>query len=216
MSALGDLLFELLGEFLALPVVGLAINAAALLLATFWLASAWWAYRDAGRRTGDPITPYLVAAGVLLLTPLFFPLALVVWRVLRPASTLRERYAADLQRELLVLGASRAACPSCARPVEDDWVRCPSCRVALAGSCAACERPVGLDWSICAWCATDLPERGPVAAPAPEPAPASFADDPASDAVAPKRRRGKVAAAKALGPGIRRSAAMLGAPGTLR
>lgn len=208
MSALADLLFELLGEFLALPVVVLAINASLLLLVTFWLASAWWAFRDAGRRTGDPFTPYLVATGVLLLTPLFFPLALIVWRVLRPASTLRERYAADLQRELLAIGAERATCPSCARPIEDDWVRCPLCRVTLTAACLACDRPVGLDWTICAWCATDLP--APATQPTSEPATVPVAAGVAAAIEAP------APAAKGRPSSLRRSAAVLGAPGMLR
>lgn len=215
MSALTDLLFELLGEFLSLPAVGLAINVSLLLLTTLWLASAWWAYRDARRRVADPFTPFLVATGVLLLTPMFFPMAVIVWRVLRPASTLRERYAADLQRELLVADAQRTSCPSCARPIEDDWVRCPSCKVALATTCVACDRPVALDWGICAWCATDLAAPAPspaVAAPSPSAAGAArLAPSPASP-IGPAT----LGPAGRPSPSLRRSAAALGASGTLR
>lgn len=207
MSALSDLVFELLGQFLALPAVGLAINATLALLGALWLASAWWAYRDARNRVTDPFTPFLVATGVLVLNPLFFPMALVVWRVLRPSSTLRERYAADLQRELLAAGAERATCPACARPVDEAWVRCPSCGDALAAACPGCDRPAGLAWAICAWCATELAAgEGSMPAPAaPAPAPA--------DATA-TRGAGL--------PGVRRahvlspSTTVLGAPGTTR
>lgn len=208
MSGLTDLLFELVGEFLALPAVGLAVNVSAFLLVTLWLASAWWAYRDARRRANDPFTPFLVATGVLVLTPLLFPMALVVWRVLRPSSTLRERYAADLQRELLVAGAERSACPACARSVEDDWVRCPSCKAALAAACAACDRPVGLEWSICAWCATELAAAVPASGPATE---AATAPAPAASPV-----HAKEGAARAPAPSLRRSTAALGITATSR
>jgi len=163
MSTLVDLAFETFGTILAHPAVGTALNLGAVYLVILWLAAAWWAYRDAGSRIHAPVAPYLVATGVILLTPLLFPLAVVVWRVLRPAVTLHEEHAARLQLALLADDVDRDACPGCGVAVDEEWVRCPLCRHRLAVPCSTCDRQMAPDWTICAWCASDpvLPTRRP-------------------------------------------------------
>ncbi|HET7725696.1 MAG TPA: zinc ribbon domain-containing protein [Candidatus Limnocylindrales bacterium] len=155
-----DELLEIVGEQVAAvishPVVVFAIQATVAYLCILWLACAFWVFRDLYRRTRDPISPYAAAGAVVLFTPLFFPLALLAYRLMRPATTLVERRAMELEAELLAREADVEACPACGRRVQETWSRCPACGVPLASDCPGCGERVGLDWVVCAWCAYDF------------------------------------------------------------
>jgi hypothetical protein len=158
MSELGGILGDVLAGVLGHPLVGLFVQALLAATVVLWLASSWWTFRDLSMRTHDPVAPYLAAAGVLLATPLGFPLALVVYRLVRPPHPT----AADdvLALRIAAFGAGPASsCPACGRPTDADWRRCPGCGAALTVPCEACGHPVGTGWSICAWCAAELPAR---------------------------------------------------------
>jgi RNA polymerase subunit RPABC4/transcription elongation factor Spt4 len=173
MSELFDIVGETVGAILGHPLVGLALRLLALYLAVVWIASAWWTWRDARARSRDALVPYLASAGVILATPVLFPLAVVAYRVLRPPLTLAEEAAAQLQRAVLEEEAARPTCGRCRAFVEEEWLACPSCGTTLAVRCTACGRPLELDWRICAWCAAEVPweakarspESPPTAAP---------------------------------------------------
>jgi len=176
-----DELLEIVGEQVAAivshPLVVFAIQATVSYLFILWLASAFWVFRDLYRRTRDPISPYAAAGAVVLFTPLFFPLAILAYRLMRPATTIVERRAMALEADLLAREALVDTCPECGRRVHDTWSRCPSCGITLATDCPSCGERVGLDWVVCAWCAHDFedpPVRpvGVMAEPArPRPAP---------------------------------------------
>jgi RNA polymerase subunit RPABC4/transcription elongation factor Spt4 len=157
MTGLVDAIGQAFGDILGQPVVGAALRFAALYLVILWLASAWWVWRDARSRWRDPIVPYMAAAGMLLVTPLLFPLAAVVYRVLRPSLTTAAAEATELQLAMLEEEAERPACGRCGSLVDEEWVACPRCGSDLAVRCSTCGRPLELDWSICAWCAADIP-----------------------------------------------------------
>jgi hypothetical protein len=156
MSELGGIVGDTLAGIFGSPVVGVLVQALVAAAIVLWLASAWWVYRDLATRTYDPVAPYLAAAGVLLATPLGFPLALVVYRLVRPAN-------ASAVEDVLALRIAalnvepEARCRGCGREVDNDWRRCPACGTQLTTSCEACGQPVGLTWSICAWCAAVRP-----------------------------------------------------------
>jgi hypothetical protein len=159
MTELGGILAEALAGVLGHPLVGLLVQALLAALFVLWLASAWWTYRDLATRTHDPVAPYLAAAGVVLATPLFFPLALVVYRLVRPQ---HPSSADDILalRVAAFAGGPVASCLSCGRATDADWRRCPACGEELTVPCRACGQPVGTGWSICAWCAAELPGGG--------------------------------------------------------
>jgi len=181
---MGELL-EIVGEQVAAivrhPLVVFMAQAIVAYLSILWLASAFWVFRDLYRRTRDPISPYVAAGSVILFTPLFFPLAVLAYRLMRPSTTLAERRTLELEAELLAREAASSGCPACGRHVEDTWSRCPGCGVPLASDCPACGERVELDWAVCAWCAYDfedpptepvpVPERTPVLEPMPAPQP---------------------------------------------
>ena len=153
------------------PVVQLGLRAVAVYWVIFWLAAAYWAFRDLQLRTENPILPYLAAAFIILFTPVLFPAAVVIYRVVRPQERIGETYERTLAEEALLAELETVkSCPVCRRRVHDDWIVCPTCRTRLNRVCPNCGKLVGLDWSICAWCGTDFSHGG---APAPSGAPAA-------------------------------------------
>jgi RNA polymerase subunit RPABC4/transcription elongation factor Spt4 len=152
-----DLLGETFGSVLGHPAVTTAARLAAVYLVVLWLASAWWVWRDARARYRDAIAPYVAAAAIVLVTPLLFPLAAVVYRVLRPSRTVAAADAGEIQLTMLEEEAARPACGRCGIVVDEEWVACPACGATLAVRCRSCGRSLELDWTICAWCAADVP-----------------------------------------------------------
>lgn len=158
-DAIGQAFADLLGH----PAVGIAIRFVALYVLILWLASAWWVWRDARARTNDALAPYLAAGAVLLVTPVLFPLAVAVYRLVRPPLTVAAVNSAELQLAMLEEEAAQSVCASCGAPVDEEWVACPACGSPLAVRCDSCGRGLELDWAICAWCAAEVPwaEHGP-------------------------------------------------------
>ncbi len=152
-----------IGSFFDNAAVQFGLRAAAVYVVILWLAAAYWAFRDMQSRSENPIVPYLGAALIILFTPILFPFAIVVYRVIRPQERLGEVYERNLAEEALLAEVETIrTCPSCARRVNEEWIICPTCRTRLNRVCANCGRLVGLDWSLCAWCGKDF-ERADVA-----------------------------------------------------
>src|SRR4029077_11947880 len=61
-----------------------AVHGAAGYVVGLWLASAYWAFRDLQGRTDNPVAPYLAATLVILFTPVFFVLAVIIYRIVQP------------------------------------------------------------------------------------------------------------------------------------
>jgi hypothetical protein len=157
MGSLTDQFGEAWTAFTEHPVVRLMVAGVAFYIVLLWLASALWAFNDARRRHRDPVVPYVAAAAVILASPVLFPLAIVVYRIVRRGETLSEARERALSDRLIDLEAAEAVrCPGCASVVEEDWLACPSCRARLQHQCVACGRAMGLDWSVCAWCGTEF------------------------------------------------------------
>ena len=147
-------------SFVSSTIVQLILDSIVLYLFIVWLAAAFWAFRDMHERTENPVMPYAAAALILLPTPFFFFLGVIVYRVVRPAERLGEVYERNLAEEAL-LGKveSVRTCRGCDRRVNDDWIICPWCRTRLNRVCPNCDRLVGLDWTLCAWCGKDFERR---------------------------------------------------------
>ena len=152
MDAVFDQIDAALGGFLANPLVQLLVSVIAGYVIVLWLACALWAFVDMRRRTLNPFAPYAIAAAVIVASPLLFPLALLVHRVIRPAGTVSERRMSRLRDAALEVEVDRPTCPSCRRPVGDDWLICPQCRTTLGHRCERCGRGVATDWDACPWC----------------------------------------------------------------
>jgi RNA polymerase subunit RPABC4/transcription elongation factor Spt4 len=146
------------------PPVRLALQAIVVYFVILWLAAAYWAFRDMQLRSENPILPYLAASFIIVFTPVLFPLAVFVYRIVRPQEKIGEIYERNLAEEALLAEVEAIrSCPTCARRINDEWIICPTCRTRLNRVCPNCSRLVGLEWSLCAWCGKDF-ERRDVAA----------------------------------------------------
>lgn len=164
-----DGISQAIGGIFGNPVVQLGLQAIAVYFVILWLAAAYWAFRDMQLRTDNPILPYFAASLIIVFTPVFFPFAVIVYRIVRPQERIGEIYERNLAEEALLAEVEAIhTCPTCARRVQDEWIICPTCRTRLNRVCPNCGRLVGLDWSLCAWCGKDF-ERPDVAAVEPLP-----------------------------------------------
>jgi RNA polymerase subunit RPABC4/transcription elongation factor Spt4 len=155
---------DTIGGIFSSPALQFGVRAIGIYLVILWLASAYWAFRDMQQRSDNVILPYLAAAGIILFTPLFFVLAVWVYKIVRPHEKIGEVWERNLAEEALLAEVEAIHhCPTCERRIDDEWIICPTCRTRLNRVCPNCSRLVGLDWSLCAWCGKDF-ERRPIAA----------------------------------------------------
>jgi len=169
MDIFNDLLNSI-GEFFNSPAVQLMLRVVLAFFIALWLATAFWAYRDLQSRTSNPVAPYLAAALIILFTPFLFPFGVLLYKILRPGTTVADQNERALAEEAMMVEIeSQPHCANCARQVHADWIICPTCRNRLRRVCPNCSRLVELDWSLCAWCGKDFerPEvtRDPVPTP---------------------------------------------------
>jgi RNA polymerase subunit RPABC4/transcription elongation factor Spt4 len=159
-----------IGGFFDNPIVHATIQATIVYVIILWLAAAYWAFRDMQLRTENPILPYFAASLIIVFTPIFFPLAVFAYRIVRPQEKIAEVFERNLAEEALLAEVEAIkTCPTCGRRTHEEWIICPTCRTRLNRVCPNCSRLVGLDWSLCAWCGKDF-ERREVAAVQPLPA----------------------------------------------
>jgi RNA polymerase subunit RPABC4/transcription elongation factor Spt4 len=209
-----DQIFESIGDAIGSifdnPVIQFGLQVIAAYWVILWLAAAYWAFRDTQLRTENPIAPYLAATGIIVSTPLLFPLAVFAYRIVRPQERIGEVYERNLAEEALLneIEAVRH-CPGCERRVDLEWIICPTCRTRLNRVCPNCGRLVGLEWTLCAWCGKDFERReliatvspvpqvsGPVLEALPEPSAAAAEEPIPKEAIRTTlRRRGRSAAA---------------------
>jgi RNA polymerase subunit RPABC4/transcription elongation factor Spt4 len=150
-----------LAGFFGSPVVQFVLYSILVYLVVLWLASAYWVFRDMQQRTENAILPYAAASLVIVFLPVF-PLAIFVYKIVRPHEKIGEVYERNLAEEALLAEVeSIRSCPTCARRVNDEWIICPTCRTRLNRVCPNCSRLVGLDWSLCAWCGKDFERAAP-------------------------------------------------------
>jgi RNA polymerase subunit RPABC4/transcription elongation factor Spt4 len=151
---------QTIDDFISSPVIQFGVRMIGIYLVILWIATAYWAFRDMQQRSDNAILPYLVAAGIILFTPVFFIFAVWVYKIVRPHEKIGEVWERNLAEEALLAEVEAIRhCPTCERRVEEEWIICPSCRTRLNRVCPNCSRLVGLDWSLCAWCGKDFERR---------------------------------------------------------
>src|SRR2546426_2839843 len=171
-----------LAGFFGSPLVQLAHQPIVVSLCLLWLAGAYWAFRDMQQRTENPILPYVAASFIIIFTPIFFPLAIFVYKIIRPHEKIGEVYERNLAEEALLAEIEAIkSCPTCARRVNEEWIICPTCRTRLNRVCPNCSRLVGLDWSLCAWCGKDFERPATALAASSGGRPAPITPLPAAD-----------------------------------
>ncbi len=122
--------------------------------AIFWLAVAYWVYKDARRRIEDP---WLVAMATLLgLVPPF--LGTLVYMLFRPPEYLEDVRERDLEIKELEERLSRyeLRCPVCRAGVDPTYLVCPVCTTKLKQACVSCKAPLEALWQVCPHCETPV------------------------------------------------------------
>ncbi|MGL6280652.1 MAG: zinc ribbon domain-containing protein [Gaiella sp.] len=134
--------------------IDVARNLGLFLVVVFWLATAFWVFKDARRRIDDP---WLVAmATVLGLVPPF--VGPLIYMLFRPPEYSDERRSRELElramEERLADGDLR--CPTCRGRVESSFVVCPVCTTRLKQACGECGAPLEAIWQACPYCAAPV------------------------------------------------------------
>ena len=186
MSQITDQFGAAIADVVGHPIVQMAVQGVLVYAVALWLAAAFWAFRDMRCRSVNPVAPYLAAGGVIMFSPLLFPLAVVAYRIVRPQETISEAWERHLAEEAMQAEVEATTCAGCGRRVDEEWLACPTCGTRLSRRCGECGEAVALDWALCAWCgrefgreipepirSLDRPEAPPLMPPTPEPALAS-------------------------------------------
>ena len=145
----------------AARTVQFVLQAIAIYLVVLWLAGAYWAFRDMQHRTENPILPYVAASFVIVFTPIFFPLAIFVYKIIRPHEKIGEVYERNLAEEALLAEVEvdhTTARPAPAASTTSGSSARPA-GLGSTGSAPTAAGSVGLDWSLCAWCGKDFERR---------------------------------------------------------
>jgi hypothetical protein len=130
-----------------------AVDAAVLLAVVFWLGLAFWVYRDARKRIGDP---FLVLLATLVGLALPY-IGSVVYLLFRPSDTLDDVRTRRVELQALeqqLVRLKRGACPVCRSALGPDYIACPVCMTVLREPCAKCNAPLEPLWQMCPYCAT--------------------------------------------------------------
>src|SRR4051812_3224093 len=121
----------------------------------FYVAIVIWTYKDARKRTDDPIMVATFTAISML--PVF---GVLIYMLVRPSE-----YIADVrERELEIRALERQLgrqerCPYCKSHIEGDYLSCPVCTTKLRQSCTGCEKPLDPRWVMCPFCETEVPGK---------------------------------------------------------
>ena len=133
----------------------LARNLTVFFVIVFWLATAFWVFKDARRRIDDP---WLVGMAALLgLVPPF--IGPIVYLFLRPPDSIEERRDRELENRALEdrLAERDLHCPVCRGEVDASFLVCPVCTTRLKQACSSCGSPLEQIWQVCPYCATPVP-----------------------------------------------------------
>jgi hypothetical protein len=136
------------------PDLTLLRNLGIAFVVLLWLATAFWTFKDARRRIGDP---WLVALATLLGLGLPF-LGPVIYMFFRPPEYLQDVHERDLEIKAMEQRLSELdkRCPVCRARVEPHYLVCPVCTTRLKQACDTCAQPLDALWQVCPHCATPV------------------------------------------------------------
>jgi hypothetical protein len=154
-----DDVFTRVGDFFDSDTWLVIRNLLIFFVVVFWLAWAYWVYKDARRRIEDP---WLVAiAAILGLVPFIGPL---VYLFFRPPEYIEDRRERELEIRAMEeqIGERIVHCPVCRAAVESEFLVCPVCTTKLKQACTSCKAPLEPLWQVCPYCETPIVRRSSV------------------------------------------------------
>ena len=122
------------------------------LVVVLWLATAYWTFKDARRRIGDP---WLVGLATLLgLFPPF--LGPIIYMFFRPPEYIQDARERELEIKAMEERLARRDlyCPVCRAEVSSEFLVCPVCTTKLKQACVNCKSPLEALWQVCPYCET--------------------------------------------------------------
>jgi len=123
-------------------------------VAVFWLATAFWVFKDARRRIEDP---WLVGMATVLglIPPFVGPLIYMLFRPPEYLEDVRER---ELEIKAMEERLARRDlyCPVCRAEVSNEFLVCPVCTTKLKQACVNCKAPLEALWQVCPYCETSV------------------------------------------------------------
>jgi hypothetical protein len=156
----GDGVFDGVNDFFHSDTWSVIWKLGVLFVIVFWLASAYWVYKDARRRIDDP---WLVAMATLLglVPPFIGPLVYLFFRPPEYLEDIRER---ELEIRAMEerLSGRESHCPVCRASVEPEFLICPVCTTKLRQACVTCKQPLEPLWQVCPYCERPIVRRTPV------------------------------------------------------
>ena len=147
-------IFQGVRDFFDSQIWDVIKNVAIFFLVAFWLATAYWVYKDARRRIEDP---WLIAIAVALgVFPPFFGPIIYLCSSGRPNTSTTYGSASSRSRRwrtrLVARSAARSAAPSSTRAIS----HARSARRKLKDSCRRCHQSLEPLWQICPYCETPV------------------------------------------------------------
>ena len=148
-----DDLFQGVRDFFESDVWSVVANIAIFFAVAFWIATAYWVYKDARRRIEDP---WLIAVAVALgIFPPF--LGPIIYMFFRPPEYLDEVRGRELEiRAMEEQIGHDERCPVCRASVASSFLVCPICTTRLRQACRHCQHPLEPLWQICPYCTTPI------------------------------------------------------------
>ena len=130
----------------------IARNLAVFFVVVFWIATAYWVYKDARRRIEDP---WMVAMATILgaIPPFIGP---IIYMFFRPPEYLDDKRERELEIKAMEkrLALRDLHCPVCRAEVDPSFLVCPVCTTKLKQACVNCKQPLEALWQICPYCET--------------------------------------------------------------
>ncbi len=147
-------LFSAVSNFFSSPIFSLITRLFLLFLIVFWISLVYWTYRDAKRRGALAI----YWAAVVLFFGVF---GLGIYLIVRPPEFLEDMRERELEirAQEATLGQTDLMCSSCFKPIELDFLVCPSCLKKLKESCPRCGRALKISWTVCPYCRATVSKR---------------------------------------------------------
>lgn len=126
-----------------------------------WMALVLWVARDIWNRSNSRLFQLFCVLTIVCLTPLGFFLYLLI----RPHSSVYERYQDEIEENLSILSEivherleyapwEIPHCYNCESVIENDYLICPDCKTSLKHTCKSCKKEVRTSWDICPYCET--------------------------------------------------------------
>jgi RNA polymerase subunit RPABC4/transcription elongation factor Spt4 len=133
-----------------LKVVGVFV---AVSFIVFWVGLVWWVSQDVLTRTKDKI----IVSVAVAITAILGPVGILIYLVVRPRQTLKERLGEVMEQEMLMQASAITVCPTCEHLAQEDFLACPHCGTILKKPCTSCGKLLSMDWDYCPFCSAPQP-----------------------------------------------------------